>query len=93
MFPYAVAAPTGASELEHVYLINNLAVAVEVDLPTAVGASGFKLQIKRLGTATVSIDPNGTEQIDSGGAGVVFDLISQYASVTLVSDNANWHIL
>jgi len=90
---YAIAAPTGATELEHIYLVDNVAVAVEVDLPTAAGISGFKLQIKRLGTATVSIDPNLLEQIDNGGAGVVFDLISQYASVTLVSNGTNWLII
>ena len=93
VFPYAIAAPTGATELEHIYLIDNAAVAVEVDLPTAAGIGGFKLQIKRLGTATVSIDPNLSEQIDNGGAGVVFDLISQYASVTLVSNGTNWLII
>jgi hypothetical protein len=81
----------GASELERAYLCSSSAATV--NLPTAVGLSGLKLQIKSLLATTITIDPDGTEQIDLGGAGVAYSLTVQYSSVTLMSDNSNWYIV
>jgi hypothetical protein len=80
------------TDLEVMYLVNNSSTAVELDLPTASGNAGKKIHIKRNGTATVTIDPNGTEQIDNGGAGTAFTLTAQYQSVSLISNGANWFI-
>tara|TARA_Y100000592_G_scaffold38382_2_gene60764 strand:- start:29334 stop:29954 length:621 start_codon:yes stop_codon:yes gene_type:complete len=80
--------------IEEVHLINNGANAVTITLPSASTAGeGYKYQIKRLGTATVTIDPDGNEQIDNGGAGVAITLDVQFESVTIVSNNANWFII
>jgi hypothetical protein len=80
------------TDLEVMYLVNNSSTAVELDLPTASGNEGKKIHIKRTGTADVTIDPNGTEQIDNGGAGTAFVLTSQYQSVSLISNGTNWFI-
>jgi hypothetical protein len=80
------------TDLEVMYLVNNSSTAVELDLPTASGNEGKKIHIKRNGTATVTIDPNGTEQIDNGGAGTAFTLTAQYQSVSLISNGTNWFI-
>ena len=80
----------GASELERTYTAST--GAGTVNLPTAVGLSGFKLQIKRLTSAAVTVDPDGTEHIDHAGQ-TTFAIATQYTSVTLQSDNANWLIV
>ena len=80
--------------IEEVHLIDNGTSAVTISLPSASTAGeGYKYQIKRLGTATVTIDPDGSEQIDNGGAGVAITLDVQFESVTIVSNNANWFII
>lgn len=81
-----------SSELERVYLINNSSTAVTVTLPAISGdvGSGFKLQIKRLGTANVTVSQNGTEVIDGQNTQV---LGNQYANITLVCDGSNWFIV
>ena len=81
------------NDLEVVYLVNNSSTAVELDLPTASGNEGKKIHIKRNGTATVTIDPNGTEQIDNGGAGSAITLDVQFEAVSLISNGANWFII
>jgi hypothetical protein len=80
----------GASELERTYVCSSSAATV--NLPTAVGLEGFKLQIKSLLATTVTIDPDGTEYIDHAGQ-TTFDIATQYTSITLQSDNANWVII
>jgi hypothetical protein len=80
----------GASELERTYVCSSSAATV--NLPTAVGLNGFKLQIKSLLATTVTIDPDGTEHIDHAGQ-TTFGIATQYTSITLQSDNANWIIV
>ncbi len=88
--PGAVTAP----ELESVYLINNGASTVTVTLPAISGGvgAGFKLQIKRLGSAAVTIDRN-SEDIDDQPANQ--SLSVQYSSFTLVCAGAGvgWYII
>ena len=81
----------GASELERIYTCSSSAATV--NLPSSSGLTGVKLQIKNLLSSTITIDPNGTEQIDSGGAGVAITLTVQYSSVTLCSDGTGWIII
>ena len=81
----------GASELERVYTCSSSAATV--NLPSSSGLTGFKLQIKNLLSSTITIDPNGTEQIDSGGAGTAITLTVQFESVTLCSDGTGWIII
>jgi uncharacterized metal-binding protein len=78
-----------ASVLEDIYLVSNGAAAVNITLPTVTGNSGYKAQIKRLGTANVTVTPaSGT--ID-GAANKVLSV--QYSSFTCVTDGTNWHII
>jgi hypothetical protein len=81
----------GASELERIYTCSSSAATV--NLPSSSGLTGLKLQIKNLLSSTITIDPNGTEQIDSGGAGTAITLDVQFESVTLCSDGTGWIII
>jgi len=75
-------------------IIMNNAAAATIALPSAVGISGREYRVKKVsatgGGRTVTIDPNGAETIDGDAT---FDLVSQYESVTFVSDGANWWIV
>ncbi len=74
-------------------IVDTTGGAVEVDLPTAVGITGKSYMIVdsgNAGTANVTIDPNGTEQIDDGGAGVAIVLDVNHGMVELISDNVGW---
>jgi hypothetical protein len=78
-----------ASVLEDIYLVDNGAAAVVITLPTVTGNSGYKAQIKRLGTANVTISPaSGT--IDGQATQT---LSVQYSSLTLTTDGTNWFII
>jgi len=78
-----------ASVLEDIYLVSNGASAVNITLPTVTSNSGYKVQIKRLGTANVTVTPaSGT--ID-GAANQVLSV--QYAAFTCCTDGTNWFII
>jgi uncharacterized metal-binding protein len=78
-----------AGTLEDIYLVSNGASAVTITLPTVTGNSGYKVNIKRLGTANVTISPaSGT--IDGAASQV---LSVQYSAYTLTTDGTNWHII
>ena len=78
-----------ASVLEDVYLVDNGAAAVNITLPTVTSNSGYKVQVKRLGTANVTLTPaSGT--ID-GAANQVLSV--QYAAFTCCTDGTNWFII
>jgi len=79
------------SGIEEIHLISNGTNAVTITLPAAATAgSGYKYNIKQLGTANVTIDGNGSETIDGSST---FVITSQYSSVTLVTDGSNWFII
>jgi len=79
------------SGIEEIHLISNGSNAVTITLPAAATAgSGYKYNIKQLGTANVTIDANGLETIDGS---LTFVITSQYSSVTLVTDGSNWFII
>lgn len=75
-------------------IIVNNAAAATIALPSAVGITGREYRVKKVsatgGGRTVSVDPDGTETIDGDAT---FDLVSQYESITFVSDGANWFIV
>jgi len=87
---YTISSPASSSVLEEIYLISNGSTAVTINLPTAVGITGMKYQIKRLGTANVTIDGNSSETIDGLTTLILYN---QNTSVTIVSDNSNWVII
>jgi hypothetical protein len=78
------------SNYESIFFISNGSTAVTINLPTAVSKGGYKIHVKRLGTAIVVIDANSTETIDGN---LTFSLTDQYSSILLVSDNSNWMII
>jgi hypothetical protein len=61
-----------------------------VTLPAASTATGCKLNIKNIGTGTITIDGDGSETID-GAITVV--IATQYASYSIVCDGSAWHII
>ncbi len=71
------------------YLINCTANTFTVNLPTAVGYTGLSYVVKNSGAGTITVDPNSTETID--GSSTV--ALSQYDSITVVSDGSNWIII
>jgi hypothetical protein len=71
------------------YTIDCTANTFTVTLPTAVGITGRIYIIKNSGAGVITVDADGTETID-GGANV--SLATQYDSVTVQSDGANWII-
>lgn len=66
--------------------------AFTVTLPTAVGATSKTYTIKRMnaGANAVTVACSGAETIDGSAT---YSLSSQYASVTVVSDNSNWLVI
>lgn len=71
-----------------VILCDCSAGAVTINLPTAI-ANLASFDVKKTdGTAnTVTVDGSGAETIDGGATAVI---LAQYASLEIVSDNANW---
>ena len=87
--PYNLPAPP-AGRIEQVALLTpSLAVTVNLVSASTLG-SGFMLHVKNRSTHTITLDPSGSETIDSAAT---FALSAQYTSVTLVSDGANWNII
>jgi hypothetical protein len=84
---------TTASGISEAHLISNGANNVIITLPAAATAgTGYRYEIKRLGTGTVTIDPNGSEYIDHSGQ-TTFAIGAQYDSVSLLTDGSNWFLI
>ena len=89
---YPSSGDLASSGLEQIYLLtptNNTTVNLA---PAASCGSGFKYQIKNLGSHTITLDPNGSEYIDHSSQ-TTFAISDQYTSITLVSDGSNWFII
>ena len=79
--------------IEEVHLISNGASNVVITLPAAATAgSGYKYQVKRLGTGNVSVALNGSEYIDHSAQNT-FAINAQYDSITLCTDGSNWYLI
>ena len=57
---------------------------------TAVGNKDQRIIVKRLAGATITIDGAGSETIDGA---TTKTLGTQYDTLTIISDGANWHII
>ncbi len=57
---------------------------------TAVGNKDQRIVVKRLAGATITIDGAGSETIDGAATKT---LSSQYETLEIVSDGANWHVI
>ena len=79
-----------ATSGEVIILCDTTSGAFTVNLPSAVSNTA-KITIKKIaGSNNLTIDGNGSQTIDGGLTAV---LVRIYESVTLISDNANWHII
>lgn len=88
-FPYTIVSPASTVTTLK-YLIDNGSAAVVVNLPTAANPNtDLRIEIKRRGTANVTVTPNGAQLID-GLSSVV--LSSQYATLVIDSDGTGWNI-
>ena len=87
--PYTIS--ISGTPIEDVYMCDTGASVV--NLPTAVGNEGLKVQIKnRIASAITVNAPNpGVQQTIDGSNSV--SITSQYESLTFISDNANWNII
>ena len=81
-----------AGTLEDIYLVSNGASAVTITLPTVTNNAGYKVQVKRLGTATVTLSCAGSATIDDGST-TSRALSVQFASFTLTTDGSDWFII
>lgn len=61
-----------------------------VTLPTAVGIAGKQYCVKNSGTGAITVDGNGSETIDGMAT---FKLATQYESIWVISDGANWKVI
>lgn len=71
-------------------VVNCTSGTFTVTLPTAVGVTGQYFVIKNSGTGVITIDGSGAETIDGSPD---FTLSTQYESVTVVSNGANWAVI
>lgn len=91
-FATALTTVTGNTTLDitHHTVLANSTTDFTITLPTAVGISGRQYVIKNINTNILTIDAAGTETID----GQLTQTIStQYNSLALVSNGANWFIV
>ena len=85
---------TGAASTH--YSANTSGGAITINLPALSGVTaGLEIRVK-LKTAgnNLILSPDGTEQVDLGGAGTDYTLTVQNQAVTLVSDgSSNWEVI
>lgn len=80
-----------ATAADHTIVVDATAGAVTITLPTAVGIKGRTYTIKKIDNANnVVIDGNGSQTIDGS---TTKTLTTQYQTVTVQSDNANWFVI
>lgn len=81
-----------ATSAEYILLCNAENVSLVINLPTAVAIKGKIFIIKKVDASnnSVTIDGNEAETIDGGLTAII---TTQFESLTIVSDNANWNII
>ena len=70
-------------------LVNITSGTFTVTLPTAVGIVGYQFVIKNSGSGTVTLATTSSQTID----GASTQTITQYQSLTVVSNGANWILI
>lgn len=93
-FAFTISPQSGtftASNFATLYMVTTGAGTLTANLPSAVGASGQALIIKKVdtGAGVVVVTPNGAQKIDGLSN---FTVSAQWQYLGLVSDNANWQI-
>ena len=83
---YTETATSGAK----VILANTAGGSITITLPTAVGNTAMFVIKKKDAANQLVIDGNGTQTIDGG---LTATMVALDTSITIVSDNANWHII
>ncbi len=80
------------TERDSVVLANATGGAITITLPSAVGYTGLQYTVKRIngGTNNVTVATSDSQTIDGA---TTRTLSTQYETVTVVSDNANWHVI
>jgi hypothetical protein len=84
--------PYTASNVAQLIKTNSASGAVTVNLPTAIGNGGLTIQVLKTSSDAnaVTLDGYGTETINGA---YTFAISSQYETVQIVSDNANWAVV
>lgn len=72
------------------FLIDCTSGTFTVNLPTAVGISGRAYCIKNSGNGVITVDPSGAQTIDGS---TTYLINTQYDSIQIVSNGANWVII
>ena len=91
----AVVSVTGAYAVlagDSVILANSTTAAFSITLPTAVGATGKAYTVKKLDASlnAVTLATTSAQTIDGGTTAT---LSTQYISLTVISDGANWQVV
>jgi hypothetical protein len=91
----SASSPVSGAASTH-YSANTSGGAITINLPALSGVTaGLEIRVK-LKTAgnNLILSPDGTEQVDLGGAGTDYTLTVQNQAVTLVSDgSSNWEVI
>jgi hypothetical protein len=70
------------------YLVDVTANSVTITLPTAASITGQRFVVKNSSTGVVTINTTSSQTVDSYASGAL--TISQYQSLTLMSNGSNW---
>jgi hypothetical protein len=85
---FTISTPS-SSVLHEIYTVSGSS-AVTITLPDATACQGMRYDIKRLGTATVTIACHGAQTIDSLAT---IQLLAQYVNATVFSTGTGWIVL
>ena len=91
-FSVVALSAAGNASVNQVVLCDTSGGGFTVTLPTAVGVSGKTITVKKVSSdgSALTVDTTGGQTID-GQAQQVWT--TQYTSMMVVSDGANWHII
>ncbi len=78
-------------ETHNVVLVNNTFGFATISLPAASTCNGRVYTIKRINSGSVSINPNGLDNID--GSTATLSLAAQWDFITVISDGSDWFII
>jgi hypothetical protein len=92
------ASPYAVLEGDYYIGVDTSGGAVTINLQAAATAAEGKVLIVKdesgdAGASNITVDPNGTEQIDEGGAGTPVTISSNFGSITLITDGSNWFLV